>query len=140
MSNTNNMKIISKARIAHELSSVSIAVAEYLLDNYRLVKNNSRKIFHSRKFIKKKLKQLGFQCRSELGNYVFIRFNNFNEAEQVVRFLRKKLIYVKGPHKKPWDSYITVSLGPLPLMKRFLKELSRAKKDLLKVEKYLKNT
>mgnify|MGYP000911216476 CR=1 FL=1 len=34
-----NMKIISKARIAHELSSVSIAVAEYLLDNYKILKD-----------------------------------------------------------------------------------------------------
>ena len=41
------MSIISKARIAHELSSVSIAVAEYLLDNYSIVrkfKNISRNI------------------------------------------------------------------------------------------------
>ena len=32
------MTILSKARIAHELSSVSIAIAEYLLDNFRIVK------------------------------------------------------------------------------------------------------
>ena len=43
LSNKDNMKIISKARIAHELSSVSIAVAEYLLDNYDLVKQNCKK-------------------------------------------------------------------------------------------------
>ena len=58
------MKIISKARIAHELSSVSIAVAEYLLDNYRLVKNNSKKIFHSRK------------CCYEVGVEFLKTFNN----------------------------------------------------------------
>ena len=125
------MKIISKARIAHELSSVSIAVAEYLLDNYNLVKQNCKKITHSRKIIKNKLKKLGLKNRSQFGNYVLIKFNNFAEASKVVKFLRKKLIYVKGPYKKPWDSYINISLGPLSIMKRFLSELSKAKKRKL---------
>ena len=37
------MDILSKARIAHELSSVSIAVAEYLLKNYEIVQKNAKK-------------------------------------------------------------------------------------------------
>ena len=131
LSNKDNMKIISKARIAHELSSVSIAVAEYLLDNYNLVKQNCKKITHSRKIIKNKLKKLGLKNRSQFGNYVLIKFNNFAEASKVVKFLRKKLIYVKGPYKKPWDSYINIILGPLSIMKRFLSELSKAKKRKL---------
>ena len=128
LSNKDNMQIISKARIAHELSSVSIAVAEYLLDNYSLVKKNCKKITYSRKIIKKKLKELGLRCRSQFGNYVLIKFNNFDEAVSVVNFLRKKLIYVKGPYQKPLDSHINISIGPLTVMKRFLSELSKAKK------------
>ena len=38
------MKVLSKARIAHELSSFSIAAAEYLLDNYEIVKKYLRNI------------------------------------------------------------------------------------------------
>ena len=126
LSNKENMQII-----AHELSSVSIAVAEYLLDNYSLIKKNSKKIIHSRKIIKKRLKELGLECRSQFGNYALIKFNNAKEAIQVVKFLRKKFIYVKGPFPKPWDFYINISIGPIVLMKRFLLELSNAKKRKL---------
>ena len=131
LSNKENMQIISKARIAHELSSVSIAVAEYLLDNYNLIKKNCKKITYSRKITKKKIEELGLKCRSKFGNFILIKFNNFNEAERVVKFLRKKLIYVKGPYKKPWNSYINISIGPYQIMKRFLTELKKAKKRKL---------
>ena len=47
-------EILSKARIAHELSSVSIAIAEYLLDNFRIVK----KIFKQLKNREKMKKNL----------------------------------------------------------------------------------
>ena len=131
LSNKSNMQIISKARLAHELSSVSIAVAEYLLDNFNLIKRNCKKITYSRNIIKKKLKKLGIKCRSQFGNYVLIKFNNFEEASKVVKFLRKRLIYVKGPYTKPWDNYINISIGPIKVMKRFLSELSKAKKRKL---------
>ena len=131
LSNKNNMEIISKARIAHELSSVSIAIAEYLLDNYNLIKKNCKQITYSRKIIKKELKKLGLYCRSKLGNFALIKFNNFKEAERVVKFLRKKLIYVKGPYQKPWNSYINISIGPFKVMKRFILELKKAKKRKL---------
>tara|TARA_Y100000590_G_scaffold468142_1_gene649691 strand:+ start:27 stop:806 length:780 start_codon:yes stop_codon:yes gene_type:complete len=131
LSNKSNMQIISKARLAHELSSVSIAVAEYLLDNFNLIKRNCKKITYSRNIIKKKLKKLGLKCRSQFGNYVLIKFNNFEEASKVVKFLRKRLIYVKGPYTKPWDNYINISIGPIKVMKRFLSELSKAKKRKL---------
>ena len=127
VSNKINMSIISKARIAHELSSVSIAVAEYLLDNYHIVKKNSNLIKKSRKIVKKKLKKIGLYSRSEFGNYVLIKFNKSTEALKVVKYLRKKFIYVKGPYSKPWDNYINISLGPPNLMQRFIKEIRLAK-------------
>ena len=127
ISNKENMSIISKARIAHELSSVSIAVAEYLLDNYSIVRKNCNLIKKSRKIIKTALSKIGLYCRSEFGNYVLIKFQNSSEAIKVVNFLRKKFIYVKGPYSKPWNNYINISLGPPVLMNRFLKEIKIAK-------------
>jgi len=127
LSNEKNMSIISKARIAHELSSVSIAVAEYLLDNYHIVKRNSDLIKKSRKIVKKKLEEIGLYSRSQFGNYVLIKFKKSDDAIKVVKYLRKKLIYVKGPYSKPWNNYINISLGPPSLMKRFIREIRAAK-------------
>ena len=53
------MSILSKPRLAHELSSLSIAIAEYLIENYHLVKNNCNKIIEFREFLKNELQNLG---------------------------------------------------------------------------------
>lgn len=128
VSSSENMRILSKARIAHELSSVSIAIAEYLLDNFHIVKKNILAIKKSRKHVKKKLSRLGLVSRSFNGNYILIKFKNYKEASSVVQFLRKKLIYVKGPFSKPWDNFINISIGPLKDMGRFIKGLLEAKR------------
>ena len=131
ISTKKNMEILSKARIAHELSSVSIAIAEYLLDNFKMVKRGISKIKQSRKYIKKILDKIGLKNRSQYGNYILIKFRSSTEASSVVKFLRKKLIYVKGPYQKPWDNYINISIGPIDVMKPFLKQINQAKKKRL---------
>lgn len=128
VSSAENMKILSKARIAHELSSVSIAIAEYLLDNFHIVKKNILEIKKSRKIVKKKLAKLGLASRSFKGNYILIKFKNYNEANSIVKFLKKKFIYVKGPFMKPWDNFINISIGPLKYMNHFIKGLAEAKR------------
>ena len=128
ISTKKNMEILSKARIAHELSSVSIVIAEYLLDNFKIVRKGILKIKKSRKFIKNYLKKVGLKNRSQYGNYILIKFNNSDEALKVVKFLTKKFIYVKGPYPKPWSNYINISIGPINVMKRFLNQIDQAKK------------
>ena len=82
VSDKKNMDILSKARIAHELSSVSIAVAEYLLKNYEIVQKNAKKIQISRDLLKKELKKIGLETRSQFGNYILIKFQKSIEAEK----------------------------------------------------------
>lgn len=131
VSDKKNMDILSKARIAHELSSVSIAVAEYLLKNYEIVKKNAKKIQISRDLLKKELKKIGLETRSQFGNYILIKFQNSIEAKKVVKFLKKNYIYVKGPYKQPWQNFINISIGPYNVMKPFIKKVKEAKKKKL---------
>ena len=51
-----NMNIISKSRIAHELGSLNIILAEYLLDNMNFIYSNVKKIIESRNYTKNQLK------------------------------------------------------------------------------------
>ena len=122
ISNKRMMKVLSKARIAHELSSFSIAAAEYLLDNYKIVKKYLRIIVSSRNYTFSKLKSLkaNIDVRTKHGNYILINLKSKKRAIDVVSKLKKKLIYVKGPYQKPWDSCICISVGPKKLMEKFL--------------------
>ena len=119
------MSILSKPRLAHELSSLSIAIAEYLIENYHIVKNNCDKIIKSREFLKNELQNLGLNSYGNNGNYLLITFQNDTNVDLIVKKLRENKIYVKGPWKEPWSKSITISIGPKTYMKKFVENLSQ---------------
>jgi len=125
ISSEENMKILSKARVAHELSSISIAIAEYLLDNFKIVKNYCNKIIESRNSTLKKILELGVEARAQHGNYILINLKTEKKAKKVVTYLKSKFIYVKGPYKKPWNSCICITVGPKNLMNKFLLQFKK---------------
>jgi histidinol-phosphate aminotransferase len=118
------MSIISKTRLAHELSSLSIALAEYLIDNFDIVKKYCDSIITSREFVKKELKKLNLTPHGSKGNYLLITFQNETDVNDVVKKLHNEKIYVKGPWKNPWSKSITISIGPEAIMKRFIENLN----------------
>lgn len=120
IANINIMEIISKPRLAHELSSISIAIAEYLLDNFEIVKKNCMEVVKSRNFMSQELINLGLKVHGSNGNYLLITFFSEDQAFEVVKYLRENKIYVKGPWKEPWAKSITISIGPKKVMQRFL--------------------
>jgi len=117
------MSIISKPRLAHELSSLSIAIAEYLLDNYDKVREYCDEIISSREFVKEELKKLGLKSHGYKGNYLLITFHNGTNVSEIVNKLYSEKIYVKGPWEKPWSRSITITIGPEKLMKKFIENL-----------------
>lgn len=131
ISTKENMEIISKMRMAHEQSSLSIAVAEYLLDNFDIVDDYVNKIKNSRDSTLKELQNLGFEARGKHGNYIFIKFKEKSIAKEVVEKLKQKLIYVKGPYKAPYDNCICITVGVEEKMKSFIDEIKILKKNIL---------
>ena len=125
------MEIISKMRMAHEQSSLSIAVAEYLLDNFDIVDDYVNKIKNSRDSTLKELQNLDFEARGKHGNYIFIKFREKSIAKEVVEKLKQKLIYVKGPYKAPYDNCICITVGVEEKMKSFIDEIKILKKNIL---------
>ncbi len=123
IANDSIMSIISKPRLAHELSSLSIIIAEYLIDNFEIVKKNCERVIESRKYVSLELNNLGLVTHGSNGNFLLISFDSSDTAEVVVNKLRDEKIYVKGPWKEPWSNSITISIGPKDMMKRFIDTL-----------------
>jgi histidinol-phosphate aminotransferase len=120
MSNASNMNVLTKTRMAHESNSLINAVGEYLLDNYSIVESYNNKVIESRDQLKTELAELGIKSHGSNGNYLLLNIGDSDKAESFVKFLREKLIYVKGPWSKPRDKYITITIGPKELMNKFL--------------------
>jgi histidinol-phosphate aminotransferase len=121
ISSKENMSILAKTRLAHESNSLTNAVAEYLLDNYEMVKQYNQSVIESRDEVKEILHSLGINTHGSNGNYLLLDMGNADRAKQFVGFLKEREIYVKGPWSSPRDKYITITIGPITLMQRFVK-------------------
>ena len=125
LSNENLIKFLSANRLAHETNTLSIKVADYLLDNWKLVKKYNQEVIRSREFVKKELKKLNISSFGRYGNYLLINMNDKLMNERLIKFLKKDKIYVKGPWKDPYQNFFSISIGPKYLMKRFLNRIRK---------------
>ena len=120
ISNKNLIKFLSANRLAHETNTLSVKVADYLLDNFKLVKKYNLKVIQSREYIKKELKKINIPSYGKYGNYLLINMKNQLKNENLIKFLKKNKVYVKGPWKKPYQDFFSITIGPKYLMKKFL--------------------
>jgi histidinol-phosphate aminotransferase len=120
ISNKDNMKILAKTRFAHESNALTNAVAEHLLDNYEMVENYNKQVIEARNQLQKDLRDLGITSHGRNGNFLLLDLENADRAKEYVSVLKAQNIYVKGPWASPWDRYITITIGPLHVMQRFL--------------------
>jgi histidinol-phosphate aminotransferase len=124
VSTRENMELLGKTRFAHEANSVSAAMAEYLLDNFDIVKDYTAEINQSRIYVKQELEKLGIEARGNKGNYLLITLKSSQEIKECVEFLKARKIYVKGPWSAPWDNCLTITLGPRKIMDYFLEAIA----------------
>ena len=132
LSNPENIEMLSKTRLAHESNSVCNAIAEYLLDHYEIVDNYIKEAIEGREFVRGKLLAAGYAVHGSVGNYLLIDLKNPELAEKVVAELRNALVYVKGPWSPPWNKYITITVGPVHLMEKFLDAFTKIIESLSK--------
>ena len=120
ISNESNMEIISKMRFAHESNTLSNLVAEHLIDNFEVVQNYINEIIDSRNELKVSLKKLGIEAFGETGNYLLLNLKSSENAIRFAGFMKTKKIYIKGPWNGNYSNFLTITLGPMRLMKKFL--------------------
>ena len=120
ISNHDNMNILTKTRFAHESNALSNAVAEYLLDHYEMVEAYNRRVVEARETLKPLLAKLDIRAVGKTGNFLLLDLGSEERAKAFVKKLLEQKIYVKGPWSAPWNRYVTITLGPLEVMQRFV--------------------
>jgi histidinol-phosphate aminotransferase len=125
ISSRDNMSILAKTRFAHESNALSNAVAEHLLDNYAMVQEYNARVVVAREKLKESLATLDIAAYGASGNFLLLDLGSPGRAKEYASALREQKIYIKGPWSTPWDRYVTITLGPIEVMERFL-EATRA--------------
>ncbi|HET8893454.1 MAG TPA: histidinol-phosphate transaminase [Gaiellaceae bacterium] len=120
ISNAGNIEALAKTRFAHESNSLTNAVAEYLLDHLDVVEDYNGRVVESREQLKDVLGERGIPARGLAANFLLLDLGSTERAAAFVEELRAKTIYVKGPWAEPWGRYVTITLGPIETMDRFV--------------------
>ncbi len=120
ISNAANIDALSKTRFAHESNSLSNAVAEYLLGLYAMVEAYHAQVVAAREELKEALGNLDIPTRGWSGNFLLLDLGSEDRARAFVDELREQTVYVKGPWSAPWGNYVTITVGPMKIMHRFL--------------------
>ena len=123
VSNKSNMSVISKLRFAHESNTLSNSVAEYLIDNFHIVQEYIDSVIETRNKLKIILKEQGINSFGETGNYLLLDLKTKENALKLATHMNNKKIYLKGPWKGQYSNYLTITLGPMNMMQRFIDEI-----------------
>lgn len=126
MGSKRNIDYISKIRSGYETNSLSMAVAEFFIDNYQIIEKYLLQVQEGFKYLKKELDNIGVEHNGgENSNYIFINIRNKNKTRYIVKELSRKNIFVRDNWKRPFDNGFSVSGAPKKLMKVFVKEFKK---------------
>lgn len=102
-------------RLAQVIGKASVEDSEY-------IKENAKKIIHTRENTVKALKDLGFIMTDSYSNFIFIKHPDF-EGEYIFRKLREKSIIVRWFNQPRIKDYLRVTIGTDEQMEVFLREI-----------------
>lgn len=124
VSSVENIQYLSKTRSLVESNTLSMAIAEYILDHPELRENHVREVKEGSQYIQKELTNLGLRWfGGNVTNGILIFLNNENESKDLVAYLKKKKIYIRGSFEPPYHSCVRVSIGAKKIMELFIESL-----------------
>lgn len=121
VSTAENIAYLSKTRSLVESNGISMAVGEYLLEHPEIVKRYCKQVNEGGELLRGRLAQLGFKFSGgEKTNGMLIFLESKQETEDVIEFLKRRKIYVRGSFDPPITNCIRITLGPVECMEKFL--------------------
>jgi histidinol-phosphate aminotransferase len=121
ISNSANIKKISKSKGGYETNMLSAQAMNYMLDNTKITKRYVNDVRMGFVYLKKQLKKLkvNFYGGSE-SNFIYIDLKNRNKTKKICRLLKAKKIIVRSELEKPFEKGFVLTGCPTKQMKKFV--------------------
>ena len=124
ISNSKIMKFLKKVIPMHEISSLSIKAAHWVLDKPRMVKEFQQSIKKSKKYLAKELINLKMNYKMTPGNFFLINAPNFGKTKNLSEKLKQKNILIRRPfEQKEIKGWIRVCVGSASDCKKFIRAI-----------------
>jgi len=125
LSDESNISYFNKSRSIVESNSISMGIAEYMLEHREIMETHVAGVKAGAEFLKKQLQRLGLSWwGGDVTNGMVIFLDSAGSAEDLVLALRKEKIYVRGGFEPPFDRCVRISLGGVEKISRFSHALS----------------
>jgi len=123
VSNQKIIDYVSKSRSIVESNTMSMSIAEYMLDHPELRDQHILEVKEGAKFIQEEFTKLGYKWYG--GNYtngILIFLDSKEQSDKVVEHFKQKKIYIRGSFESPFESTIRISIGEKIKMRKFIEE------------------
>tara|TARA_B100000886_G_C20402706_1_gene483332 strand:+ start:156 stop:1232 length:1077 start_codon:yes stop_codon:yes gene_type:complete len=118
------MNYLHNYRSAYEANSLSILFAETLLENISEKNNYVKQVNKSRKIIHNTLKSLNIKYySSNHGNYVYVDMEDEIKKNNILMFLKKEKIFVRGSWKGRFKNGFSITITDIQTTNKFIKSL-----------------
>ena len=110
--------IVQKVKPLHDINSFSMVAMEVIIDNYDLVKSHVKMLYDSKKYLQKRMREIGLKCYYNYTNFIYIEFKSGFDVESLDVNLRKKGILARVNYGgKANNPSLRITLSRLTLMK-----------------------
>lgn len=119
-----NIEYLSKTRPLVESNTLSTGIAEYMLDHPEHMQNHVREVKEGSEYLQKEFTKLGLKWFG--GNYtngILVFLDSESEVYDLIGYLKKRKIYIRGAFEPPYNVCIRVSIGQREMMEIFIKAL-----------------
>ncbi len=124
ISSAENIQYLSKTRSLAESNTLSMRVAEYLLDHVELRDEHIKEVKEGGQYIQEELTKLGLRWfGGNVTNGILIFLENEKETKDLALYLKEKKIYIRGSFDPPFNVCVRVSIGQKKIMKLFIESL-----------------
>ncbi len=126
ISTQKNIEYLSKTRSLVESDALSLVVGEYMLKHVEIMHKYVADLKRGKDYIQQRLSKLGIRwAGGNFSNGMLIFLRDKAQTQELLETLKKKDIYIRGSFKYPIENCIRLTLGPKPIMVRFMRELEK---------------
>jgi len=124
VSTAENITYLSKTRSLVESNTLSMSIAEYMLDHPEFRDKHVQGVKQGTAYLQHELSKLGIRWHGgNVTNGILLFLDNDKEPQELEQYMRRRKIYIRGSLESPYNMCVRVSIGPLEFMEQFVDAL-----------------
>jgi len=120
------MAYISRVRPTHEVTSLTMQAAEWILEHPEILEDYRQQIRESKHYLMGEMVRLGIECRDAHGNFLLVYCPDEGRTKGLTEKLKKMRILVRRPFEEQYlFGWIRITIGAMNDSEKLVEALNR---------------